>query len=189
MRTILKIDGYETKARTHWHSLFHNASSTLYLCSECLSWRPSADLTCLSFVIALNPGPSDGPENGLSPADPEGTVPAQGRDDVQALHPQGDHPEMHGGQHGRGPLMSQRRLPWVWWRHHQRTIKRAGVHIDSLAYMGACKIIRGLNFPNQIPSTPFVRFLRLLSLRSEQHLTVHLALLWGKRTTESVIHW
>ena len=53
----------------------------------------------LCVVPVLNPGSSDGPEDGLSPGDSKAAVLAQTGADVQALHPQGDHPEVHGCQH------------------------------------------------------------------------------------------
>lgn len=47
----------------------------------------------------LKPGPSNGQENGLGAAYPEGTVSAAARAEFEVLHPQGDHPEAHGRQH------------------------------------------------------------------------------------------
>lgn len=61
----------------------------------------------MCLVTVMTPGQSDGSEDGLGPAHPDGAVPAQARADVQALHPQGDDPESHGCQHRRGALMSQ----------------------------------------------------------------------------------
>lgn len=147
---IKEADGYETKAQTLWHSLFvSQCRSTLYLVLECLSRRHSADLTCLSFVTVSNPGPSDGPENGCGHAGPYGAVSPQAGADVPALHPQGDHPETHGCQHRWGALMSQGKSRGVWWHHHQRKIKRTGVHINSPdLYMGPAPIfhLRSQNF-------------------------------------------
>lgn len=125
MATILKRR-MDTKQK-HKGSLFvPSRRSALHLRSACLSRRHSSDLTCLSYVIVWNPGLSDGPENGLGPADPDGAVSAPAGADIQALHPQGDHPEAHGHQHRRGALMSRR---WVWWS------KGPGLHRNSLALL------------------------------------------------------
>lgn len=74
----------------------------------------------------------------------------------------------------------------VWWCHHQWTTGRVRVYIDSLAsYVGACKITRGLNLSDPIPSLLFMipNFLTdFWPLRWEQPLIAHSAQLWGKLT-------
>ena len=44
-------------------------------------------------------GLSDGQEVGLSAAYTDGTVSTEATADLEAVHPQGDHPEVHGRQH------------------------------------------------------------------------------------------
>lgn len=107
---IKEADGYETKEQTK-AGIVTYCRSTLYLCCECSSQRYSANLTCLAFLLLSDP--SDGRENGLGSTDPVGAVPTQSRADVQALYPQGDHPETDGWQHRRGPLMSQSGSRWL----------------------------------------------------------------------------
>lgn len=79
------------------------------MCCECVSLKRLADFTCLCLVTVLHPGLSDGQEVGLSAAYTDGTVSAAASADLEALHPQGDHPEVHGRQHRRGALRSQQR--------------------------------------------------------------------------------